>query len=595
MYFEIYSQGKLIKRGNELLNSPSWSNELMTVPQTSITLPIDYLEYLSGREHIKLFLNGKCFWGIVKDIDVNKESETIEVSLDHHIDEWNNRQISINNAIADGKINIIYKPTTSGAIKVRNIKNRQLLVGNKLSLKYADFKGKSVEYINNFIKNNASVIAVSMDDGTTFPVHFVSSNITLQRLKTDRKIRTVRPGTYYAVFATELGSKITIPVSVSYSAKQSGSKGDATVNLENPMEVDTITNILNDDNFIYYEWFLVIEEEIAETKISYVYSKQSKLEALTKTMELTDNLFWRVHFENNKDLHIGKFGEHKPYTVSVKKPGKTNIQILSEPEINYDFDKVINVATVIGEKSDSGASATTLRDLYNLQSDTPLGRNLRAKYPEVWNELQPLLNDFKIVIIKDASYTKVNNERNYNIGIGSDYSTDIFTDQSPLVAPNTSREYAIIDTESVYLESGEIIEGSYSFNDLAPVTDIYDDYEDVTPGPTKKISNLNRLKTELIVYKAAIKKLKQCRRSYSATLTVSELPPDVNVGDKIRLIYTNKIWHLDACSNYFKKLIQADDWYYITKIDYEFEGKQEVNRITISKFLKIERETNNGY
>lgn len=587
MYFEIYKKGKLIKRGNELLNNPSWTNELMTTPTTSISLPIDYLEYLSGREHIKLFLNNKCFWGIVKDITVNKVNETIDLSLSHHIDEWNNRQISINNAISDKELNIIYKPDSSGAIKIRNIENNQEMVGVKLTLKYSDFKGKSLSYINNYISNNASVIAFNMEDvSITYPVHFVSSTITLQRLKTNRNVKTAVQGTYYATFKTDEGTQITIPVTVSYAAHESGSQGDASVDAGSPSVEDSVTNILNDDNFIYYEWWMDIESDIADTKISYVYSKQSKYEALNKTMELTDDLFWRVHFENNKDIHIGRFGEQKPYTLSVKKPGKTNIQILEEPNVDYDFDNVINVATVISEKSDSGASATTLRDLYNMQHDTLL----QAEYPEVWSELSRLIVEFPIVIIRDSLYTPVNNERNYNTGIGLDYNVDIFTNQSPLVAPNTSREYAIIDTTSVAMESGTIVEGSYSFNDLAPVTQI----ESIDEA-TQKIDNKERLNAELIVYKSAIKKLKQCRRTYSASMLVSELPSDINVGDKIRLIYSNKIWHLDACSNYFNKIVQSNDWYYITKIDYNFDGKKETDRITISKFLKIQRETQNGY
>ena len=65
MYFEIYKKGKLIKRGDEFLGGFSWDNELMYTPSTSITLPIEYLEDISGREEMKVFTDNHCFWGIV--------------------------------------------------------------------------------------------------------------------------------------------------------------------------------------------------------------------------------------------------------------------------------------------------------------------------------------------------------------------------------------------------------------------------------------------------------------------------------------------------------------------------------------------------
>ena len=40
MYFEIYHERKLIKRGRDALNIPRWSNELMYTPVTEKDLPI---------------------------------------------------------------------------------------------------------------------------------------------------------------------------------------------------------------------------------------------------------------------------------------------------------------------------------------------------------------------------------------------------------------------------------------------------------------------------------------------------------------------------------------------------------------------------
>lgn len=612
MYFEIYKKGKLVKRGNDVLNTINFSNELMDIPQVQLDLPIHYLEYIAGREHFKLYVNNKCFWGIIKDVEVDKANEKINISLSHHIDEWNNRQVSINNAIDDKKINTVFEPD-SGGIYARDVKNRVYMVGSKLSLTYSDFRGKSKEYIDKYIKAHTNVKAYDMDTKERLsPIILIKTNIKLEKLKSAKKITTVRPGTYTAVFGYKINDKktlkIKIPVSISYRKAKTSKGSDEEVIWNIHSFSDELEKIINDANFTYFDWITNFvgkdeteREEVENTRISYMYSRQSKLEALTKTMELTDDLFWRVGFDDEKVVDIGRFGEVKPYSITTHTYNnhnpyikEHNIQIIEEPVIRYDFDRVVNVATVISEKSESGASSTTLRDLYNMQHN----EDMQKEYPSIWKELKPLLEEFPIVIIRDANYTSVNNDRLYGNSNGG-YTVDIFAKQSPIVAPNTSLEYAIIDKVSVAMESGEIIEGSYDFNDISPITDnaIYNEDGSVKWYYTKKLTNKQRIFAELVVYKKVIKKLKEARRNYSADIVVSELPKDINVGDKVRFVYTNKIWNLGACSNYWKKLIQKDDIYYITKIEYNIDvGGAETDTITISKQLKIERETeDNGY
>lgn len=110
MYFEIYRSGNLIKRGNEALNDGlEWDNELMYVPSLQITLPIYYHDYITGRDEMKIFVNNKCFWGIVQGLEEDKAEEILTVDLEHILKEWTYRQISVNNAIKDSKVNIVYK------------------------------------------------------------------------------------------------------------------------------------------------------------------------------------------------------------------------------------------------------------------------------------------------------------------------------------------------------------------------------------------------------------------------------------------------------------------------------------------------------
>ena len=109
MYFEIYNNRNLIIRGNKILNTLSIDNELMVAPSTNLVLPIAYLSVIDGREEVKIFLDEcRVFWGIVWDIAVDKENETIELDLRHAVTEWQYRQISVNHAMQNKALNIVY-------------------------------------------------------------------------------------------------------------------------------------------------------------------------------------------------------------------------------------------------------------------------------------------------------------------------------------------------------------------------------------------------------------------------------------------------------------------------------------------------------
>lgn len=434
-YFEIYRFGKLITRGDEILNEPSWSNELMYVPTTMLTLPIWYKDFLDGREEIKLFIDDKCFWGIVKEIKLDKSDETVDIDLDHVVAEWEYRQVSINRAIKDSTLNLIYEEEESN-----------------------EEENEGVE----------------------------------------------------------------------------------------PSLEDTLDHIFHDVNFAYPGWRIDFLDGTEEISVDYVFSKQNKLEALNKIMELTPDVFWRVKFVDEKVIEIGKFGEVVPYIISKKPSGETNISIIEDPTITYDFNEVVNVATVYAEKSDSGMSSLTLREVYN---DPTLQ-----------------ITGFPVVILRE----NVNNERDY-----SQYVT-----QYPKLAPNNELEFAVIDEESVALESGIVIEGSYAFNDLGSFN-----------IDSEEITDEDRIKASQTAYNAAVRRLKQQRRSYVLKVTTEEIPNTINVGDRIRFLYDNSIWRLEECSSYFQHILSYDDYFYITNIEYNFSaGGLTTNELTLEKYLKIDRE-----
>lgn len=437
--FEIYRDGKLIKRGTEFLNEPSWSNELMYVPTTRLSLPIYYKDFLNGREEVKIFIDDKCFWGIVKEITLDKNDETVEIDLDHVISEWEYRQISVNRAIKESNLNILYQE----------------------------------------------------------------------------------------------------------EEPEESEEDEETEDID-PSVQDTLDHIYHDVNFAYPGWRIDFLDDSGDITVDYVFSKQNKLEALNKIMELTPDVFWRVKFVDEKVIEIGRFGDTVPYIVSKKTPGYTNISILEDPQIKYDFDEVVNVATVYAEKSDGGMSSLTLREVY----DNP--------------KIQ--LDGFPVVILRE----NVNNERDYR-----KYIT-----QYPKLAPNNELEYAVIDEESIALEEGVVIEGSFAFNDLGSFE---------LDG--EEISDEDRIEAAKTAYHAAVRKLKQLRRSYILTVRTSEIPVSVNVGDRIRFIYDNKIWRMEECSSYFQKVLGYDDYYFITKIDYDFDSPDlSTCELTLEKYLKIDRE-----
>ena len=627
MYFEVFKQGNLIIRGKHILNTISLDNELMLAPSTSLVLPIDWLEIIDGREEIKIFLDDcRVFWGIVWDITVDKVNETIELDVRHVITEWQYRQISVNHAISDngtnssnGKLNIVYK----GDKVTKSEKNDQTITASDFvvikgkidSMKTADWVKKArasawvtsngdrvkitkvdysdIDKADGQYKEGSYKVKFSTAKGTSVTVQCeIVSSIEMQTRRThsdraNKETISARPfsvyqgkkmtvaqvkkkadpkawiyrhksdavkvtsietdfknevGIYDLTASTAKGTSITVKIEV-----KSGN-GDYST-LDDPAVADQLEDIYSDMNFAYPGWQIDFRDGSEDQMIDYVYSRQNKLEALTQTMELTDDLWWRVGMWNEKLVQIGRFGDIKPYTLSTKPSGKTNIRIIEEPTIDYDFENVVNVATVYSDKSDGGMSSLTLREVY--------------ENPEYQKE------GFPVVIL----HSNANNERDYSKYIS----------QFPQLAPNNEIEYAIIDEESVALEQGTVIEGTYAFNDYSPFE---------IDG--KRIRNNKRIRAARTVYEAVIKKLKQARRSYDIKVVTEPIPCDLEVGDRIRFIYSNKIWNLKACSSYWKKILAYDDLFYVTAITYNYDEYGNLtNELTLTKWLKIERETSN--
>lgn len=532
MYFEVWKNNNLIRRGTSTLEPISFDNELMYVPTCSLVLPIDWLECFDGREEVKIYIGDKVFWGIVWDIEVDKIEEKITLDVRHVISEWQYRQISVNHAISNTALNIVYKGS-------------EVVESGGEAITASEFSA-SVEQASHMTKaeiiERARAKAWLTDSGDNVPI----TTVLIQKCTTTDNVETCvnatmnAEDTYRITFKTAKGTSISIDVSVQQEYEPDYS------DIGDPSIVDKLEDIYNDMNFAYAGWLVNIQDGKNEI-IDYVYSRQNKLDALTQTMELTDDLFWRVGFINNRIVQIGRFGKKQPYIFSTKPAGETNIQIIEEPTIDYDFENVINVATVYSDKSDSGMSSLTLRDVYE-----------RPQYQK---------SGFPVVIL----HANVNNERDYSA----------YIDQPPTIAPNNELEYAVLDEASIALESGMIIEGTYSYNDMSPFE---------LDG--KKVKDSERIRSARMVYDRTVRKLIQARRSYDITIRTTAVPADIWVGDRVRLLYDNSIWQMDKCSSYWKKILAYDDWFYISKIQYDFdENEVETCEVTLTKWLKIERET----
>lgn len=538
MYFELYKVSMypdvtrtLVARGRDVLNEINFKNELMYEPTIQLELPLYYSKYISGREELKLYFDDKCFWGIITDHNEDTINNKLSIELTHAVYEWRYRQISVNNAVKDKSLEFVYVENASSL--VRDETTGESIAANSIKVEKTIWETITDEQIITQAQARAWTTATS---------EFITVHLEKKKKKEDSDTE------WYLKFYTDKGTHVTTSCSV-YEKKEDEEEKTDEKDIQARV-VDQLGDIESNINFVYPGWDITFEGDTASRGISYVYSRQNKLDALTKTCELTPDVYWRVGFEDTKHIIISTFGEKKGYILSTKPQGKYNIQMLDEPTIDNDYKKVVNLASVYSSKSDGGANTLTLREVYNDKS------------------LQD--SNFPVYIIRTAQTSNVNNERNYKE----------YVEQYPTLASNNELEYAILDTESVALESGTLIEGTFAFNDLNAFN------VDNADGDTKTITDEDRKKASLSCYHTAIKKLKNLRRSYKITVPVKFVPVGLNVGDQIRCYYDKSVWSQKDCPKYFKKLIDMNDWYYIESISYNSDKADE---ITLSKFLQVPR------
>lgn len=146
-------------------------------------------------------------------------------------------------------------------------------------------------------------------------------------------------------------------------------------------------------------------DDIKDVKFTYLFSNQDKLTALTDACKQTEDVFWRVSLTEMRTIEIGKFGKYKELMID-----ETNM--LGEVfGVEEDFQDICNYGIYFTDKSDSGTTALTLRDIYNR--------------PELQNKNFPII----------MTGQEINTERNYQ-----------YIDLLPFGA-NNQGDYAVLDVE----------------------------------------------------------------------------------------------------------------------------------------------------
>lgn len=275
-------------------------------------------------------------------------------------------------------------------------------------------------------------------------------------------------------------------------------------------------------------------------EIEYEFSNESILEFLTKVCEKTPSLYWRVSRYDPFQIDFGVFGSHKNILINE------DTSLLEIKDVIEDYSEVTNVAVVMSDKSDSGASSLTLRDIFY---------NKRL-----------MLKGFPVI---KTGYA-VNNQRHYQYP------------QIPQFAPEIiGEEFALLDEEGIAMEAGEFYWGTIVENDTQAIAE-----------DNREITNKDRLASTQQLYRSAIRKLINSRRKVLFQIEVSPLAKkSCQIGDKVMFTLNEGVWELTSCTKYYEKVLKTSDWFYITSIvDSYGDGNSYTQVLELSKYLYSERD-----
>ena len=292
-------------------------------------------------------------------------------------------------------------------------------------------------------------------------------------------------------------------------------------------------DLLNDFKIKY------VDDYAEKNLIEYEFSNETFLEFLTKVCEKTTSLYWRVNRYDPYLIEFGIFGIKKDVLINEYN------HLVSLDSVEENYEDTINIAVAMSDKSDSGASSLTLRDIFH---------NPRF-----------MLEGFPVI----KTGNKVNSQRSY------DYP------QLPVFAPEIiGDEFAVMDTEGIALEAGELYWGTVTDNDTQSIA-----------KDNKEITDVDRLKATEQLYRIAIRRLKNSRRKIIYSMTIEPITERrVQPGDRVMFVLNAGVWELTACTKYYEKILKESSWFFVTKLTDTYSNGTHLQKVELSKFLHSDRD-----
>lgn len=292
-------------------------------------------------------------------------------------------------------------------------------------------------------------------------------------------------------------------------------------------------DLLNDFKIKY------VDDYAENNLIEYEFSNETFLEFLTKVCEKTTSLYWRVNRYDPYLIEFGIFGIKKDVLINEYN------HLVSLDSVEENYEDTINIAVAMSDKSDSGASSLTLRDIFH---------NPRF-----------MLEGFPVI----KTGNKVNSQRSY------DYP------QLPVFAPEIiGDEFAVMDTEGIALEAGELYWGTVTDNDTQSIAE-----------DNKEITDADRLKATEQLYRTAIRRLKNSRRKVIYSMTIEPITEKrVQPGDRVMFVLNAGVWELTACTKYYEKILKESSWFFVTKLTDTYSNGTHLQKVELSKFLHSDRD-----
>jgi hypothetical protein len=299
------------------------------------------------------------------------------------------------------------------------------------------------------------------------------------------------------------------------------------------------SNEAHKDDFLNDFKIKYVDDYAEKNLIEYEFSNETFLEFLTKVCEKTTSLYWRVNRYDPYLIEFGIFGIKKDVLINEYN------HLVSLDSVEENYEDTINIAVAMSDKSDSGASSLTLRDIFH---------NPRF-----------MLEGFPVI----KTGNKVNSQRSY------DYP------QLPVFAPEIiGDEFAVMDTEGIALEAGELYWGTVTDNDTQSIAE-----------DNKEITDADRLKATEQLYHTAIRRLKNSRRKVIYSITIEPITERrVQPGDRVMFVLNAGVWELTACTKYYEKILKESSWFFVTKLTDTYSNGTHLQKVELSKFLHSDRD-----